>query len=353
MKKLKFTRVGDDFFDESIGAYLDLNAFLVSSSDSQPGQPCPPQLLDRLRRGSASWEDLECVETKHADDQQAQRAVRQGAASVGPVALHRYADMLGKVGGDGAVSLLTQALGQLLSHSSEFDHEARLASLAIAKNLLVLNPESVEAAECLARDIADTSSPVHYVALEIARETAGRLSALRTDAMRVLRSSVEQVFAEGEDDDELFVLASPIIAVFKSPREFVEEIYPRWRGLLQRDISGAAIAAWHYPMASALQLFADLLARLPLEDDLVHRLNVAELLCALMPDQHLEAILRAGLAHASPSTRLQALSILKEVQSDWPVKLAREALKSEPEPMLLEWLEKIAARTPEPPTRVR
>jgi hypothetical protein len=271
--------------------------------------------------------------------------------------LANFAQVVGRLGGEGAVELLREKLDALLScpYADEKSHADEVYAsdvhaafnlyafdlVVVAHAVLRLDPDAMDAARALEELILHPCEGNRLHALEHAAKTVNETRTLQTEAVRLLRRSLEPLLES--DDPTVFLEVA---------RGFVDSLRDdgmihRAIDLLRHDDSGirrqAVSLLQAVPAKYAARVrhsFGKLFAG---ELDLRESVGMAVRLAALVPDEDRVELARQAFDDASPSLRWEGLLLLEGLAAEDAREIAERAHVDEPDTALRSKLEPFCA----------
>lgn len=266
--------------------------------------------------------------TRYADDPRVQPALLEAVRTVPLEDLANFAQVLGMVGGPCARDALRARLHEALSDPQTFAPDKFFnwragAATTCAEHLLRLDPEDPDAADALVRLIGHVCWRNRRSATWHAAELLARHKGLRTRALRALRAALTALI--DTPNDEVFCMAAP-------PLWRDERVQARVSRLLESKKvpkQELALGALWKVEFEGWPLIIKWAAR-PRDPILV--LTKLGPLLRLLPQARRAEVAQRGLANPAPSIRREAASVLSTLDKVVAAKLARDALKDEPDP---------------------
>lgn len=294
-------------------------------------------LLRALDRGSMQV-PMDLV--PFADDARVRPALIRAARRAPANRLANFVQVVGIVGGRGAVKVLRKRLAELArdpatmeDHSFFNDLAGSLASTAEA--LLALDPEALDATDALVMLFEHPCAFNRRTALREAAEALRRLR--KTEAAVRLRSALKPLL-DRAGPEEFAVFARDLAAILP------ERVLARAEDLLRSDDPRVREDVFttlsQIPLPRALALALDGLPRVSTLD---RAMTIAHALSGLVPLNLGREIARRALSHDSPTLRWHAVKyLLPSLPRETSSELAAEALKDEPDEALQRLLGKFA-----------
>lgn len=252
---------------------------------------------------------------RYLSDPRVRPALLSLCMSAHPSRLRSVATALGKAGGAGAREALRSRLVELSGRSEPFledsffnEEGAALCELSIA--LLRLDPESEEAANCLARLFAHPTLLNRQGSLRGTAELLKPTGVVRTRPYEFLREQLTTVAAS--DDPDSFVGCAPLLLDDWHLRPAAVD---RMRTILAGSKLSLRRAALNCLVSSgkaeAMSLARD---HLGVETSIHLRLSVAQGIAGLLEPQERLRLIRQAMQASSPSARLGAIPLLAGVK---------------------------------------
>jgi hypothetical protein len=285
----------------------------------------------------------------YVDDPRVIPALLAAVRSVPLEHLADFAQALGLVGGPGARDALRARMQGALADPGTFEADPFFnfragAATTCAEHLLDLDADDQEAADALVR-------LVEHVCPKNRRSTAWRMAELvkrrpdvRTAPMRVLRAALERLI--DTSDDEVFCVVAP--AVWRDRR--VPERVSRLLESPSAEKQTSAVSALVKMEQGGWPLLNKWGSR---SRDPIFVLTTLGPNLQLLSESRRAELARRGLADASPSIRHDAAAVLSTLEPVVAAKLARAALKDEPDPIIREKLMAVGQPARRSKTRIR
>jgi hypothetical protein len=268
--------------------------------------------------------------TVYAGDPRVQPALLDAVLTVPLENLPNFAQGLGMVGGPGARDALQARMREAMAHPEVFAPHAFLnpiagAAMTCAEYLLGLDPEMQDAADALVRLASHVCRFNRRQAVWKAAEALRRHRGMQTKPLRDLRAALTALV--DTRDDEVFCLLAA--ALWKDPH-----VPARVARLLEsRSLAKQQLALgtlWKVEHRGWPMLIK--WASRPRDPVLI--LTTLGPNACLLPESRRVQVVARGLANVAPTIRHEAVSLLGTLEAAVAVKLARHALKDEPDPAL-------------------
>lgn len=287
--------------------------------------------------------------TDYADDPRVQPALLNAVRTVPLDDVSNFAQGLGIVGGPGARDALRARMQEALADPQTFAPDPFLnfragAAETCAENLLCLDAEDQDAADALLQLIGHVCARNRRSAAWTAAKVVRRHKYLRTRPLRGLRAALTALIDSPEDD--VFSVVAPVL--WEDPRVPVRvarllESRSRAKQLLAlRAVCKVEFRGWPMLIKWASRPRDPILVLTSLGPSL-----------RLLSDARRAEIAALGLAIATPSIRCEAASLLSSLDETVAAKLARRALKDEPDPAIRTQLTAFVKKPARRPKRVR
>jgi hypothetical protein len=287
--------------------------------------------------------------TRYADDPRVQPALLNAVRTVPLDSLANFAQGLGIVGGTGARDALRARIQEALSDAHTFAPDPFFNSRAgaattCAEELLYLDPDDQLAADALVRLVGHVCDFNRRSAAWAAAKVLERHKSLRTQPLRQLRAALTALIDTPNDD--LFSVVAPVL--WEDPR-----VPARVSRLLESRSRAKQEFALRVVWKIESRGWPLIIKWGSRPRDPVLVLTALGPNVRLLPDARRAEIAALGLANAAPSVRRDAASVLPSLDETVAAKLARHALKDEPDPAIRARLIVFVKNAARRPKRVR
>jgi hypothetical protein len=287
----------------------------------------------------------------YADDPRVQPALLEAVRTTPLEDLANVAQGLGVLGGPGAQEVLHARLQEALLDPRTFAPDSfhnwhAGSATTCCEALLCLNAEDQRAADALVRLMGHVCVSNQRSAVWAGAQVIERHKALRTRPLRGLRTALNALLDTPNDD--LFCVLAPSLWNDERVPARISRLL-KSRSLAKQQLALFAVGkvefrAWPLLMEWASGPLDPVLALTTLGPNL-----------RLLPEARRAEIGVRGLAHESPSIRRDAVLLLGTLGKPLAARLARQALKDEPDPALRRKLAALVKSSPNraKPTRPR
>ena len=326
----------------------------TSSFDLQDEES--PEYLDALLEGLSKFNiGAPMALVSFIDDPRVQPALIKATRDVSPKDLANFAQVVGMTGGEGARECLLERLSELVMWPETFKDDSFFNNLAgslcsTAEALLRLDPDCSEAGTALLRLLQHPCGFNRRSAFSTVAELLRGGRAVRTEPFRRLSEALDGELKT--EDDELFLH----LCEYFYPRDskVVEE---RLTALLNHEeyqtrfwaLQRLTRLPYGHP-GRALALIRD---RLEIEPSVRLQVDIAKTLGPLAEAKAVRRVAVRALENESPTLRMGGASLLKWLDAEVASKVAEDAVRDEPDPVVRRRLEAWASpgdQHPDSPT---